>query len=822
MLYILLDITTARLLLCRGAAMFETLRRDLILAARSLSRAPGFASAVVLTLALGIGGTATMFTAVNAAFLKPLPYPQADRVTMIWQTSKQSRRVPVSMLDSQDWAARNRTFEHMATFGGSTVNVTSGVSPARVPAGYVTGDFFAALGVAPRLGRTFNADELRGRGAALVISDGLWRRAFQRDPGVLGRMLDLEGIAHPVVGVMPSGFAYPERAEVWLPLPINEGTGRSDHNYSVVGRLKPGVSLAQAQADMESVAASLAREYSADDGGYGVAVVPLRRDLLGPTGPVLLLLLGAVSFVLLIACANVANLLLARSLARRGDATVRLALGANRRSLIRPFVLESILLALLGGALGLALAAAGSRFLAGLAPVQVLDPERLRVDGTVLLFTLLVALAVGLLCGLVPALRASRQDLRTALSAGGRGATEGRRGMRALIAAEVAVAFVLLVGAGLLLRSAWRLGTVDPGFQPRGVTVLRFAMGGLPSSRYNDPEWRSRFFRQLLERSAAMPGVRNVGAINELPLADHSSNGTLVLETLAGEEPGQIRTADYRLTGGRYFAVLGIPLMNGEALPADPRPEGPKVALINERLARDLGGVQKALGRRVAMPELDGVEEKATIVGVVGNIHDRGLNVDPVPEIYFPFTQRPLRTWTMSVVAQAAGPAAGIAQRLRQEARALDRGLPVEVRTMDGVLADNLAEARFRARLLSSFAATALLLAAVGIFGVVAYAVRRRQREVGIRMALGADRGAVRSLVIRDGLTPVVLGMVCGIAAAAALARLLASLVFQVDVTDPVTFLAVILVLGITALISTYLPAEWATQVDPVEALRAQ
>jgi putative ABC transport system permease protein len=804
--------------------MFETFRRDLALAARSLSRAPGFVSAVVLTLALGIGGTATMFTAVNAAFLKPLPYPKADRVTMVWQTSKQSRRVPVSMLDSLDWAARSRAFEHMATFGGSTVNVTSGAIPTRVPVGYVNGGFFAALGVAPRIGRTFSADELLGHGSSVMISDGLWRRVFQRDPKILTRRLGLEGVSYPVAGVMPPGFAYPEQAEAWLPLPANDGTGRSAHNYSVIGRLKPGMSLKRAQADMESVAAGLAREYPADDGEFGATVVPLRLDLLGPTGPVLLLLLGAVSFVLLIACANVANLLLARSLARRGEATVRLALGANRLSLIRPFVLESVLLSLLGGALGLLLAAAGSRFLAGLAPAQVLDPERLHVDGAVVFFTFLVALAVGLLCGLIPALRASRQDLRAALAAGGRGTTEGRRGMRALIAAEVAVAFVLLTGAGLLLRSAWRLGEIDPGFQPHGVAVLRFAMGGLPNSRYNDPQWRSRFFSQLLERAATVPGVRQVGTVNELPLADGGSNGTLELESLAGENPGQTRTADYRLTGGHYLAALGIPLVNGEPLPENPRPEDPMVALVNVRLARDLGGIQKALGRRVTIPGMDGVEEKATIIGVVGDVRHRGMNVAPVPEIYFPFTQRPLRTWTMSVVALAAGagPVEEIAQRMRQEARALDPGLPVEMQTMDGVLAKNLAQARFRARLLASFAAAALLLASVGIFGVVAYSVRRRHREVGIRMAMGADRGAVLSLVLREGMVPVVLGMACGLVAGLILTRLLASLVFQINITDPATFLAVALILGITALISTYFPAQWATQVDPVEALRAE
>ncbi len=811
--------------------MFELLRRDLVLAARSLARAPGFTGSVILTLALGIGGTVMMFTAVNAAFLRPLPYPEEGRLAMVWQTSAQSRRVPVSMLTSLDWADLNRSFEHLATFGGSTVNVTSGANPARVSVGYVTGDFFAALGVAPRLGRAFSADELLGRGSAIVISDGLWRRALRGDPKALEQTLDLEGIAHPVVGVMPPGFAYPDRAELWLPLPENEGTGRTSHNYSVVGRLKRGASLAQAQADMESVAAALAREHPAEEAGFGVAVVPLRQDLLGPTGPVVLLLLGAVSFVLLIACANVANLLLARSLTRRGETTLRLALGASRRSLLRPFVLESLLLSLAGGALGLGIAAAGSRFLAALAPAQVLDPERLRVDAAVLAFAFLVALAVGLACGLVPALRASRQDLRASLAAGGRGTTEGRRGMRALIAAEVAVAFVLLVGAGVLLRSAWRLEQVDPGFRPQRVTVLRFAMGGLPASHYNDPQWRSRFFRELLDRVAGLPALGAgtggaqeagaVGAINELPLGGRSSEGTLELEASA-DDPEPIHTAHFRLVGGRYFAALGIPLLAGDELPADPQPDGPKLALINERLARDLGGIQQALGRRVAMPDMDGADEKATIVGVVGNVHHRGLHLEPAPEVYFPFTQRPLRTWTMSVVARAAGSEEGVAAQLRQQARALDQGLPFEVQTMDGVLAEDLAEARFRARLLAGFAATALVLAGVGIFGVIAYTVRRRYREVGIHMALGADHGAVRSLVVREGMTPVALGLACGIVAALALARLLANLVYQEKVTDPTNFISAALILGLTALLSTYLPARWATEVDPMQVLRTE
>jgi putative ABC transport system permease protein len=803
--------------------VIDALRRDLTLAVRGLSRAPGFTTAAILTLALGIGGTATMFTAVDAAFLHPLPYPKSDRLAMAWQTREARRHISVSMLDAVDWGKRNHAFAHLAAFYAGPINVSAGGEPRRVTAGNVAQDFFHAIGVQPRIGRTFSDQEmLRNAPPAVIVSDGLWRRAFGGDSRRVGCKLRVEGLEYPVIGVMPAGFDFPERSEAWFALPTQDGTERSAHNYSVIGRLRPGVSMARAQADMDTVAASLARDYPRDEAAYGIAVVPLRRDLLGATGPVLLLLLGAVSFVLLIACANVANLLLARSLARRGETTVRLALGAGRRALVRPFVLESLVLSLAGGALGLGLAALASRFLAGLAPAQVLDPASFRLDGWVLLFTFLVALAVGLLCGLAPALRASRQDLRTALSAGGRGVAEGRRGMRTLIAAEVAIAFVLLAGAGLLLRSVWRLQGIDPGFQPHHVTLLNFSMGGLPGSRYDDPKWRSRFFSALLDRAAALPAVRQASLINDPPLSGSSSDGTLELEDVAGEPAGQARTAHYRLTGGDYFATLGIPILRGRPLTAADSADALQVAVVNATLARDLGGPEKALGRRVRIPGMDGVEARATIVGVVGDVHHRGLALPPVPEIYFPFVQRPLRTYQMSLAIKSDEAPERLEKALRESARALDPGLPTDGDTMDGLLAADLAQGRFRARLLAGFAALALVLAGVGIFGVISYAARRRYREVGIRMALGADRGSVRSLVMREGMAPVALGMTVGIAAAFALSRLLASLVFEINVADPATFLGVGLLLGLAALLSTYLPAQWATRVDPVEALRAE
>jgi putative ABC transport system permease protein len=805
--------------------MSESLVRDVRIALRSLLRTPLFTVIAVLTLALGIGGTATMFTAVNSAFLQPLPYPDADRLTMVWQTFKENRRVPVSMLNALDWVNDNRSFEHMAAYGWGTVNVTSGDEPQRSPVALVTRDFFSVMGLPPLQGRTFSAEEMvKGGPPAVIIGERLWRRVFQADPAAVGKPIGVEGVPYTVVGVMPEKLSFPEKAEIWLPLPSEDGSQRTAHNYRVVARLKEGTSLAQAQAEMDNLGRQLASAYPEANAEYGIAVTSLRRDLLGRTGPVLLLLLGAVFLVLLIACANVVNLLFVRSVARQGETTVRLALGANRPALVRPFLLESVLLALLGGGLGLALAFAGRRLLTGLAPAGVLDPQSFQVDGVVVFFTFLLTLAVGLVCGLAPSFRASRQDLRTALAAGGRSVlgNAGRRSMNALIVAEVALAFVLLVGAGLLIRSAQRLQAVDPGFKADNVALLSLSMGGLPGSKYNDDAWRVRFFSQLLDRTAALPGIRAAGLVSQLPLSGGSFNGTLEVEDKsAGAEPRE-ELAHYRLIGGGYFSALGIPVLRGRPFSGQDRGGAQLVAIVNNDLARTIAGEGDVLGQRVKIPGMDGVKDWATVVGVVGDVRHSGLARDPVPEVYFPYEQRPGRTWEMTLAARGEGSAITTAQRVREEIRVLDPGLPAELNTMSALLDADLAQPRFRALLLGAFAAIALILAAVGIFGVVSYAVSRRNREVGIRMALGADRGSVRKLMLLGGLSPVLLGIVIGIVTAFVLTRVLASLVFEVKTSDPLTFVAVALVLTAAAFAATYVPALRATRVDPVDVLRTE
>jgi putative ABC transport system permease protein len=801
--------------------MTESLLRDIRLALRSLRRSPLFTVATVLTLALGIGGTTAMFTAVNAAFLQSLPYPNADHLVKVWQTSKKSDHIPVSILTFFDWVSDSHSFDHLAAYQANTSNVTSGAEPRRVPIAQVTQDFFATMGVSPLQGRTFSAEESHEGGPrAVIIGDRLRRQVLPGEPDAIGKKLEVDAVTYVVIGVMPEGFSFPENAELWLPLPTSGGD-RSAHNYEVVARIKPTVGLNQAQEDMNSVAKRLAETYPATDGKYGARVGALRQELLGHTGPVLLMLLGAVFFVLVIASVNVINLLFVRAVARQGETTVRLALGANRSALVRPFLIESVLLAFIGGALGLLVALASERLLSGFTLNAVLNPRGLRLDTAVLLFTFLVTLAVGLICGLAPAIQAFRQDLRTTLASGGRSVlgNAGRRAMNGLIVAEVAVAFVLLVGAGLLIQSVRRLEAVDPGFKARNVALLTFSVGGPSGTKYDDAKWRSRFFSDLLARTSALANVHAAGVITQAPLSGGSFNGTLEVDQ-AGDQASQPE-AHYRLIGGRYFAALSIPVLRGRDFSPQDREGTPWVAIVSSQLARAISGDGDVIGKRVRIPGMDEIKDWATIVGVVGDVHHRGLARAPLPEIYFPFEQRPERTWEMALVVQAVGGATSLGQEIHEAVRAIDPTIPVEVTTMDGLLAADLAQPRFRATLLGVFAAVALVLAAVGIFGVVSYAVGRRSREVSIRVALGSSRAAILKLILRDGMIPVLLGIAIGTAFAYALTRVLTSVVFEVKTTDPLTFIAVALSLAAIALAANYIPARRATRIDPVDVLRA-
>src|SRR6266545_4055275 len=484
-----------------------------------------------------------------------------------------------------DWVEQNRSFAHLAAYNAAQLNVTGGREPQRIAAALVTHDFFFVLCIPAERGRTFSAEEAQAGSQVAVISRALAERVFPGDPDPVGKTMEIEGSPFQVIGVMPPAVDFPDKARLWLPLSTQDGSARSAHNYQVVARCKPGVSVAGARADMETVAARLARAYPKEDGDSGVSVVPLRDDLLGRSGTVLVLLLGAVGLVLLIGCANVISLLLARTLARDGETTVRLALGAGRQALVRPFLVESLLLALLGGAFGLVVALVASRMISGLVPEQILPAGGVRIDGPVLLFTFALTIGVGLLCGLAPAIRASRTDLRSALTVGARGSLgPGQRGLSALVAVEVALACVLLVGAGLLLQSARRLQAVDPGLDARGVALLEFSINGLGGSRYENPEWRSHFFDQLLERTAVLPEVAAAGAITQAPLAGGSYNGTLLADSREGGSEDAGLNTHYRLMGGQYFQALQIPLVRGRLFTRDDRGGAPLVAIVNERM----------------------------------------------------------------------------------------------------------------------------------------------------------------------------------------------------------------------------------------------
>lgn len=803
--------------------MLEPWLKELGVGLRSLLRAPMFTAVVVLTLAIGIGGTVALFSGVNTAYFRALPFPEAECLAAIWQTRPSNTRVRASMLNFLDWKSQNHSFEHLAAFANGRVNISSGDQPERMPTAFVTQDFFAVLGVHPERGRTFSSEEtFKSSPRRVIISRTLAEKVFGGDPDPTGKTLQIEELPFQVIGVMPRGFEFPDKERLWLPLPTDDGTGRSAHNYQVVGRLKRGVQLNTATADMETVSARLVQAYPEENKGEGIAVIPLRQDLLGRSGSILLLLLGAAVLVLLIGSTNVISLLLARTLARDGETTLRLVLGASGSALVRPFLIESLLLALLGGIVGLLLAIVASHAISTLIPDQVLSQGEVGIDALALLFTFGLSLAVGLLCGLAPAFKARQTDLRSALVAGTR-STRGVGGLSVLVAIEVALACILLIGAGLLIRNVVHLEAVQPGFAPRGVALIDFSMGVMEGSRSADPAWRTLFYDRLLESATTLPEVRAVGAINQAPLSGRSYNGTLLLD------PGDDRLVDpeegfeahYRLIGGQYFQALRIPLIQGRTFAPGDREGAPLVAIVNQRMKHMISPDGQVLGLRVKIPGMDGIEEWASIVGVVGDVRHRGLSRDPVPEIYFPYAQRPQGTSEMTIVVQGTGDPMSLARRIRDEAQTF-APVPAELKTMPEAVDRQLTPLRFRARLLTLFAIVALALATIGIFGVVSYTMQRRNREIGIRMALGADRVSVCLHMLRRGMTPILIGIGAGLVAAWALRRFLTSLVDGVPSQDSLTIFTVVLLLSTIAMIANYLPARRASQADPLRVLKAE
>jgi len=809
-----------------GCAVTDAILRDARLAIRALARTPGFTIAAVLTLGIGMGGTVLMLTAANAAFREPLAFGNADRLVHIWQVSSRANTVAVPLMVARDWETASKSFDSIGlALGSGSVNISNGADADRAVRGMVSRNFFATLGVTPVVGRSFSTEEASTNGpVAAVISDALWERLFGRTPDVLSRAIHIEGVPHPVVGVMPSGFSYPVGSDLWTTFERNGPAGyggRTSHNFEVIGRLAPNVSIERAQSELEQVTRGL---HEIDPGmkreGYGVRLVDLRSSLLDTGGTALLILTAAVGCVLVIACVNVANLILARAVTREAQSTLRVALGATSADLLRLFLVESVILAAAGTVVGSVLVTLSAGIVRGVLPAG-LTSEAIQPDPAVLLTCAGLMLVAGIGCGLPAALHCARLDLRSSMSGGSRSLAREPKGMNVLTAVEVAIACVLLVGAGVLLRSLSRLQVVDPGFKSDNVLVSMFSLGAAPGSPYTDAVRRAQFLDALIDRSDAVPGVDRVGVTSSLPFA-FSPNARL-------EEEGEVVTdrtlglsTHYRVIGGDYFQALQIALKAGRLFDARDRQGAPHVAIVNETVVQRLWGGGEAVGRRVRMRNMDGLEQYATVVGVVADVRHRGLTQAPIPEVFFPYAQRPMRTFSMALVATTSTAPASVISGLRGAVREADPGISSAFALLSERVDLLMAPARFRTRLLAAFAAVALLLAAVGLFAVVSYAVARRTREIGIRMALGADARSVQRLVIARGMTPVVIGTLIGAWIALSLGRFVSGLVYEITPRDPIAFGVALIALPLVALVATWLPARRATRVDPTTALRAE
>ncbi|HUG54713.1 MAG TPA: ABC transporter permease [Vicinamibacteria bacterium] len=797
----------------------DAIFQDLRSAARRLGRAPGFTAAAVLTLALGIGANTAMFSVVHAVLLRVLPYPDPDRLLRIPGGS--------SALDLRDLAEQGRSFEGFAGYRPHAFDVPGDLQAERLDGAALSGDAFRILGVAAARGRVLEkADDVTGGARVVVVSDTFWRRRLGADPGAVGRPLRFVNGTYEVVGVMPPGFAFPEvEADVFAPLRQEyapEADARGAHTLRGIARLRPGVTVAQAQAEADAIAAGLAALYPVENRDRRFPLVPLQSFLVREIRPTLLLLSGAVAFILLIAGVNVVNLLLARAADREREMAVRAALGASRPRLLRQLVVESLLLAAMGG---LAALLVGRWTLAVIALVgrdQVPALETVRLDSVVLAFTAVVSLLTGILFGLAPGLQASRDAMAPPLKDGARALeSPGRERLRrALVASEIALSVVLLAGAGLLLRSLQHLQSVHPGFEPE--RLLTFDMN-LPMNPYRDIPRRTAFFDSLLDRVRVLPGVTAAAATTDLPFQTERVPQNFLVEGEPVVEPGAEPEVFSRAVSPGFFSTLGIPLRRGRDFEARDRAGAEPVGIVNEAAARQLFGGRDPMGLRVAWARAE-PRVWITVVGVAGDVRGDGLDRADAPALYTPFAQetRPWRTW-MYVALRTSLPPAALAGAVRAEVGRADKDIPVtRVRSMDELRARSVAGRNFSLALLGAFALVALMLAAVGIHGVTAYAVSRRTREIGLRMALGARREDVLRLVLGQAMMVTVIGLAAGTAGALALRRLVASMLYGVTPGDPATFAAVAALLALVALGAGYVPARRAAGVDPAVALRSE
>jgi len=823
----------------RGAHLVDILIQDLRYAARTMLRSPGFTATAVIALALGIGANTAIFSVVNAVLLRPLPFDQPDRLVQVWHTPPQAtfpgmKEFAVSPANFIDWRNESRGFQAMAAYGFGRYTLTGSGHPEAIRTCAATSGLFSILHVRPLLGRDFLDGEYEpDHDHEVVLSYGLWRSHFGGNPEMVGKNIELNGQAFTVIGVMGPGFQFPiasgpdDRAQMWKPLAWSDQDRavRDNHNYGVVARLRDGVSLRHAQGELDAIANRLALQYPAENKGWGAIAVPLRDDLVGDVRPALLILLGAVALVLLIACANVANLILSRTLSRRKESAVRAALGATPRRLLQQAFAETLLLALAGGTLGLVFAHYGVILIVRFLAQRLPRGNEIALDGRVLVFTLGVSLLTGFAAGLLPALRMAKADLNEALKQGlGRTASDsGGRTRNVLVVSEVALSLMLLIGAGLMIRSLWILQNTNPGFDPDHVVTM---VVSIPQNKFPEPGQEVSYFNRVLDGVRVLPGVQAAGLIDAIPLSDDGSHQPISIEGRPVVAMADQPEVDVRLISPGYLSAMHISLLRGRDVDDSDVPGRPGAVLISQSMAKLFWPNEDPVGKHLTMyffPDMARV-----VVGVVADVKLQALNeTRPAPTLYLPLGQLSppkgtnWRSFGMILAVRTGMEPVSAIPSISSFVRNVDADIPLlNLRTMDDWVSTSLSPQRFAMLLLASFAGLALLLAVVGIYSVMSYSVSRRTHEIGVRVALGASRADVLALVVRQGLVLALTGSAIGIAGALLLSRLMSSQLYGVSPTDPITFVAVSVLLTLVALAACYIPARRAMQIDPMVALR--